>query len=552
MPEQAGLVDVRGEPLRRSRADLERPIAVPTLTGIHQVFSGAVFTGGLDPERLGSLLQQADAGEAEAYLSLAIEMERREPVYRSVLGTRKRAVTRLPVTVESATDAAADVALADEIRSLIRAPGFSRARGDLLDGLGKGFAAVEVAWDTRRAPWVPRDRVDFKTGARLRGYQWIDPRWFRYDRLSGRELRLLTDTDQLDGMALPPYRYIIHEPYLMSGLPLWGGLARVAAVAYMAKSFSLGDWLRFAATYGMPLRLGKYGVAAKEEDIAVLARAVANLGTDWGAVVPDSMIIELLQAAGSSGTGGAEVFRALANWADEALCILVLGQTASTKGTPGSLGNDQARADVREDIRDADAADLAETLNRDLVGAYLALNHGAMDPDAAPRIVIAEPDAEDITALTDSLKALVPLGMRVGASVVRDRLGWPDPEDGEEVLGAAAEPEPEPDPDAPPPRPPPALNRAAGPAAADVPDVPDVDPAVLARLSAQGQAALGGMLDQVRAMLAAAGSMEEAAAMIEAAYPRLDAGPLAAALAEARAVAHLAGRADVVDEAAAT
>lgn len=539
----AEFVDTRGNPLsgRPARADLSRPIATATLTGIRQVFSGEVFSGGLTPEALASLLAAADTGDARSYLSLAIEMERREGMYRAALGTRKRAVLRLPVTVESASDAPADVALADEIRALIRAPGFARARGDLLDAIGKGFAAVELSWDTGRTPWVPRDRVAPRTGARVSGYQWIDPRWFRYDRLSGRELRLLDDANQLDGIPLPPYRYLIHEPALMSGLPLWAGLARVACVAYMAKSFGIGDWLRFASTYGMPLRLGKYGTNANADDIAVLTRAVANLGTDWGAVVPESMLLELLQAAGGTGAGGAEVFKALADWADDLLCILVLGQTASTKGTPGSMGAEQARADVREDIRDADAVDLAETLNRDLVGSYIALNHGLRDPEDAPRILIQEPDAADVQVMIDGLSALVPLGLRVAESVVRDRLGWPDPAAGERCLGdpAPAGGEVLPPGGAPSGPRQPALHRAASAAPADAID------RLTDRLEARARPALAGMFHQIRGILTAAGSLEEAATMLEAAYPDIDSGPLAEQLRLGMTEAALIGVADV-------
>lgn len=545
------LIDTAGRPLRQSKTDLARPFATPTLTGIRQVWSGETMASGLTPETLAGYLRAADAGDGRAYLTLAMEMEEREAHYRSVLGTRKRAVTRLPVTVESASDAPADVALADEIRALIRAPGLRGAKTALLDGLGKGFAAVEMCWDTSRTPWVPRDRTDPKTLERVRGYQWIDPRWFRYDRVSGRTLRLLDDSNTLDGVALPAYRYLIHEPDLMSGLPLRSGLARVATIAYMAKSFALGDWLRFAGTYGLPMRLGKYGAGASPDDIAVLVTAVANLGSDWGAVIPESMLVELIQA--TAAAGGAEVFRVLADWADGALSVLVLGQQASTKGTPGALGNQDTQAEVRQDIRDADAQDLADTLNRDLVGAYLALNHGPMDPEAAPRIVIAEPDAEDLTALVGALKELVPLGLKVSASVVRDRLGLPDPADDDELLGTpAAAPPPggsgfsrDGSPTVPPPVP--ALNRAQPPR----PSVPDIDPLLLERLTTQGQAAVGGMVDQVRAMLAAAGSLDEALAMVEAAYPQIDAGPLAAAITDAGLVAQLAGRADVIAEGAA-
>ncbi len=431
-----GLIDTSGRPLRpQGRAELSRPFALPTLTGIRQVWDATSVASGLTPETLASILRQADEGDGRSYLRLAMEMEQREAHYRSVLGTRKRAVTRLPITVEAASDDAPDQALADEIRALLRAPGLRGMLGHALDGLGKGYAAIELRWDTSRSPWMPRDRTDTKTGERIRGYQWIDPRWFRYDRQTGRSLRLLDDSSPIEGLPLPQYRYLIHEPELMSSLPLGSGLARVACVAYMAKSYTLKDWLAFAEIYGMPLRVGKWGPGASEEDIATLVSAVANLGSDAAAAIPESMTIEFVEAAKSSSS---EVFSALATWADQQLSKLVLGQTASADGTPGMLGNNSAQDEVRDDIRDADAEELADTLNRDLVGAYLALNHGPMDPEDAPSIVIRAQEPDDVAALTDALARLVPLGLRVEQSVIRDKLGLPDPPDGAVCLGAPA------------------------------------------------------------------------------------------------------------------
>ena len=53
-------------------------------------------------------------------------------------------------------------------------------------------------------------------------------------------------------------------------------------------------------------------------------------------------------------------------------------------------------------------------------------------------MVLKPRDPEDSDALSRALRMLVPLGLRVEASVVRDRLGWPDPPEGAEVLQAPA------------------------------------------------------------------------------------------------------------------
>ena len=53
-------------------------------------------------------------------------------------------------------------------------------------------------------------------------------------------------------------------------------------------------------------------------------------------------------------------------------------------------------------------------------------------------MVLKPRDPEDSDALSRALRMLVPLGLRVEASVVRDRLGSPDPPEGAEVLQAPA------------------------------------------------------------------------------------------------------------------
>ena len=178
-----------------------------------------------------------------------------------------------------------------------------------------------------------------------------------------------------------------------------------------------------------------YGPSATAEDIQTLIRAVSNLGTDAAAVLPDSMRIEFPAVVEGTATN---LYRELAEWLDRQVSKAVLGQVATTEGTPGKLGNDAAQEDVRYDILKSDARTLAATLNRDLVRPYIDLNWGLQK--AYPSILIMMEDAEDTQALAAVLEKLVPLGLRVEASVIRDKLGLPDPPEGAEVLEVGAGP----------------------------------------------------------------------------------------------------------------
>ena len=122
---------------------------------------------------------------------------------------------------------------------------------DALDALGKGYSLIEIPW-SRGEHWEPER------------YQWRDPRWFVPDHDDGRTLRLYDEADPVYGVPVEPYKWIQFLPKIKSGLPIRGGLGRMAAIAYLCKSYSITDWVRFSEVFGQPFRVGKYGPDATE------------------------------------------------------------------------------------------------------------------------------------------------------------------------------------------------------------------------------------------------------------------------------------------------
>jgi len=514
MPEttESRILDRHGNPIRRRQ--LTREIAAPSLTGLRQIWSGSTVAGGLTPERLAGLLLAADDGDSHDYLTLAEEMEERDPHYASVLGTRKRAVSGVPVTVEAYSDAPHDVALADAVRRVVRRPAFGDLVDDLLDALGKGYSAVELLWRRDGSQWLP-------------DYAWRDPRFFVWYRASGHSLRLLDEADP-NGVELPPYKFIIHTPRLKSGLPARGGLARLAAFSYMCKAWTVKDWLAFADVFGLPLRVGKYGPNATEEEKAVLLSAVANIASDAAGIIPESMNIEFQTVAATAG--GPDMFLKLAEWLDKQISKAVLGQTM-TADDGSSNAQAQVHNDVRVDILEADAKALANTLNRDLLRPYIDLNFG---PQADyPRIELEVPKPEDLALLADGLAKLVPLGLQVEQSVIRDKMGLPDPDQGAALLTPPGQ--------------------AAAPASADgvaalnraTPATPELVDHYVDQLQDQTAPAIGQMLDQIKALLGQAESLEAFQVSLLDAYGHLDPDALAQVMQLGFSAADLAGRYEV-------
>lgn len=440
---------------------LTEEVARPTITGIRSVWGYTPIAGSLTPTRLASILTDAVQDWPRDYLTLAEEMEEREWHYGSVLGTRKRAVSGLQVSVEPASDAPQDVKLADAVRELTRSADFGDMVDDCLDAIAKGYSAVEIVWDRSGKEWQPT-------------YTWRDPRFFRYDYATQSKL-LLLDDENIMGVPLAPYKFIVHTPRLKSGLPIRGGLARLAAAAYMCKSYTLTDWMAFAEVFGMPLRIGRYSPGATQSDINTLITAVANIGTDAAAILPKSMEIQF-ESLQKTSDGGDKVFMGLADWLDRQVSKAVLGQTSTTDALSGGLNNNTASVhnEVRTDIQIADGKQLANTLNRDLVRPYVDLNYGPQKK--YPRIEIKVIEPEDTTALSTALSLLVPLGLRVGQAPIRAKLGLAEPAKDEEVLQ--------------PPAPPPAAPPAAAP-------VPPPEPS--ARNRAQGGMRLDDTIDHLTA-----------------------------------------------------
>lgn len=407
------IVDTYGRPIHKQ--SLLQEAVQATTTGVHQAWGVDSVSSALDPARLRTILQNAATGDILEYLVLAEEMEEKDLHYGSVLGTRKRAVCGVPVSVEAGSDDELGNQIAEDVRRLVQAPEFDELLSDLLDALGKGFSAVEPMWTYKGEQLWPQT------------YKHRDPRWFQFDKVTGRKLLIREESG--DGREIPPGKMIIHTPKLKSGIPIRGGLARLVAVAYMCKAFSLKDWMRYAELFGMPLRIGRYGLGAKPDDIAVLRRAVAQLAADAAAILPKDMLIEFQEIANS--TGGAELFERLAEWLDKQISKAVLGQTMTTDD-----GSSQSQAtvhnDVRLDILKADAKQLAATLNRDLVRMFVDLNYGPQEN--YPRIVLQVSEPEDLKALADALTPFIDRGLEVEQSTILDKFGLAAPEKGAKLL----------------------------------------------------------------------------------------------------------------------
>lgn len=459
-------------------------------------------TGRLTPAKLSTMLRSHADGELTEFMSFAEDVEEKNEHYGSVLGTRKRAVEGVDISVQPGGDSDQDKEIAKFVGTIIDAPNFPDLVEDMLDALGKGFSVSEIIWHTTAQRWTPVE------------YVHINPAKFQLGKDS-RELRLQSSNNR-DGIALAPFKFITHWSKLKSGQPHRAALARFIGWTYLFQSFTLKDWVGYVETYGQPVRVGRYGQEATEEDIKALIGALQNIGSDAAAAIPDSMKMEFIKtASGSSG----QTFEKLSEFLDRRISKAVLGQTMTTDD-----GSSQAQAtvhdDVRTDIKRSDARKICKSINLHLIRPAIDLNFG---PQVRyPMVIMPVLDPQDLKELREAVKDFTQMGVRIPTRFVQERWGIPSAADGDDVLQPPAQGEAQTGPST-------ArrlnLARASSSPAAE---------GLVDEIQAQGldgwERIMSPLINPIRSAVADADNYEEAAELLAAAHNDMDPSELANAI----------------------
>lgn len=378
---------------------------------------------GLTPRSLASMIACANEGEHEKYLLLAREMEQRDAHYYSALQTRKMSVAQLPRRIEAPVEGA-DEPIVEALTGLIHGRGFSDVLVNVLDALGKGYSVQEICWDrSNGSQWMPI-------------IKYRRPQWYKFDAADGETLLRLNDKGDL--LPMEPMKFIVHKPHVVSGLAVAGGLARIVAAYHLFKSYVVRDWMGFAEVFGQPIRLGHYPKGSDPRDVETLRQALMDIGADTCAVLPAGMQIQFERAANSGFASGDDFYLKFADWINKEISKAVLGQTMTSEDG-SSLAQAEVHDDVRKEIRNADAGQLQDTINRDLIVPFVDLNYGKRPTEHDyPKFVIDTEDKEDLGALAVALTPFIDRGLPVEAAQILDRFNLAEPAEGAVLLASNA------------------------------------------------------------------------------------------------------------------
>ncbi|EEH1521404.1 DUF935 domain-containing protein [Salmonella enterica subsp. enterica] len=376
-------------------------------------------SSGLTPARAAELLREAERGNIRAQSELAADMEEKDTHLFSELGKRRRAWLNVQWNLKAPENATpAEQRDTEMVEGVIRGfSWFTDCLFDASDALLRGFSCQEYTG------WVERDGLVVPAGV-----QWIDPSLFR---VTDGQLRINDYTT--DGTPLRPFGWIRHIAKSKSGYVGRTGLVRTLVWPFIFKNYSLRDLAEFLEIYGLPIRLGKYPEGATADEKATLLRAVMAIGHAAGGIIPRGMDIDFQSAA----NGQADPFEYMIEWGEKAISKAVLGGTLTSQAdgaaSTNALGN--VHENSRIELRDSDLQQVADTLARDLVFPLWALNAKSYrSPLRAPTFEFDTTSPEDLTQFSLAMPRLVRVGVQIPESWIHQKLGIPEPVDGERVL----------------------------------------------------------------------------------------------------------------------
>lgn len=330
----------------------------------------------------------------------------RDDQVKACFGQRVRAVTSRPWEVKPGGTKRIDKQAAEFIRAQIDRIAFDDITEKMLYGVFYGYAVAEPLYA------VDKDKIVLdpcRGGVKVRDRR-------RFGFAPDMSLRLRTSANPM-GEALPDKKFWTFatgsdhddEPY---GL----GLAHWLYWPVFFKRSGVKFWLVFLEKFGSPTAVGKYPAGTDNAEQDKLLEALQAIQTDSAIIFPQGMEAELLEAT----RGGTADYTSLYDRMDAAIARVTLGQTASTQGTPGKLGNDELQGDVRADIVKADADLVCASFNATVVKWLTEWNF----PGAAlPQVWRQFEDEEDANTTAERDERINRMGFKPTLKYIQETYG---------------------------------------------------------------------------------------------------------------------------------
>ncbi len=322
------------------------------------------------------------------------KMESSDPVIASALNTRRAAILNRSWTIIT-SKAREDVS--EYVHELMNnISDLHQTLEQAMGALTTGFVPLEIFWTVRNQRWF----ID-KIIAR-------DPANYCFDQ--NRSLRLITKDAPLEGEQVPLLKFAVHTHRASNANPYGESVLKPL---YWPVTFSRAGWKWWATAiekYGMPIITATFPDNASAEDRSIFENFVKSLQSYSWSAVPEGFTVDLHEAKRATG----DDYLPFLQYADTKKFQVILGQNLTSEvASHGSRAQAEIHNQVRHDIVLADASNLANTINTQIIKPAVLLNFDS--PGAIPKFKITTTppyDLEKLAKTYDILSAHVDINER--------------------------------------------------------------------------------------------------------------------------------------------
>lgn len=248
----------------------------------------------------------------------------------------------------------------------------------ILKARGYGYAPIEVVWGSGYGLTVPLDLVG------------KPQRWFVYGQ--DNDLRFRSRDHLMDGEELPPRKFICPTNEASYDNPYGLGLLSRCFWPVAFKKGGWRFWVQFSEKFGQVWPVGKLPRTATPEQREEMLDNLTRMVQDAAGVIPDDGSIAPFESGTKTAT--TDLYRGIIAEANNAISTVWLGHAGAGESVPGQMGGETAATSVRDDIRDDDANLITETLQQ-VVNWICEINWGSAAD--APQVTLKQKEQIDTT-----------------------------------------------------------------------------------------------------------------------------------------------------------
>jgi len=332
----------------------------------------------------------------------------RDDQVKSCFQQRRSALTSSTWKIDSESESATDKAAAEFLRQQLEKVGWDDITDKMLYGVFYGFSVAEFMWGMTEDNKVGLDAIKVRDRSR---FKWnVD-----------NQLMLMDDLKHSQGLVMPENKFWTYAAGAShDDNPYGQGLAHSLYWPVFFKRNDIKFWLVFLEKFGMPTTAIRIPDGQMNDPVQIrkAKSALQSIQQDSGVVIPDSMVIELIEAA-RSGTAD---YAQLAGNMDGAISKVILSQTMTTDS-----GSSRSQAEVHQgvanDLTDADGDLIADSF-KSTAGKWLT--EWNFPGAGVPSIVRDTAPPEDLNHRAERDAKIYALGYDPTLEYIEDTygMGW--------------------------------------------------------------------------------------------------------------------------------